>query len=238
MISQVEDVLCDSSDSSDTTVKCNTIVGSPLVVINSQFKPISPVSSNSDQTCASPNNSVTADHVAEYLAELTTEMVSEMKSEIREMVSAVDELISPSGESVRTPSPDNEKKNKVEYGDSLTDVVINEGLNSITEGVEDCCKLKFKESRRSTVNSLSSQDSGINLSYCERDVSAERRNAFIKHKSKCDLKTDESCPLLRKSEKEKDDQESTEPVKVSWHCPPKLIWKPMMEVRFCDVLLL
>ncbi len=39
---------------------------------------------------------VVTEHVAEYLAELTSEMVTEMKTELREMVSAVDEIISPS----------------------------------------------------------------------------------------------------------------------------------------------
>ncbi|KAL1110423.1 hypothetical protein AAG570_007954 [Ranatra chinensis] len=44
-------------------------------------------------------DAISADKFSEYLAELTTEMVSEMKSEFREMVCAVDELISPNNES-------------------------------------------------------------------------------------------------------------------------------------------
>uniref|UniRef100_A0A1B6C4J5 tRNA(Ile)-lysidine/2-thiocytidine synthase N-terminal domain-containing protein n=1 Tax=Clastoptera arizonana TaxID=38151 RepID=A0A1B6C4J5_9HEMI len=228
VISQVEDVLCDSSDSSENTVRCNSFSSlSPSMInsVNSQFKPISPVFPiNNERVCGSPNSSVTADHVAEYLAELTTEMVSEMKSEIREMVNAVDELISPSSDSARTPSPECDKKDKLD-GDLVTDVIINEGLNSITEGLEDCCKLKFKESRRSTVNSLSSQDSGINMNYCEKDVT-EKRNKF--KKQNCNQKTDKTCKLLEKTEKQVD-KENVELTKVRWHCPPKPIWKPMME---------
>lgn len=47
-------------------------------------------------SCADTAANNVSDHVAVYLAELTSEMVTEMKSELREMVNAVDEIISPS----------------------------------------------------------------------------------------------------------------------------------------------
>lgn len=45
-------------------------------------------------SCTDADN--VGEQVAVYLAELTSEMVTEMKSELREMVNAVDEIISPS----------------------------------------------------------------------------------------------------------------------------------------------
>lgn len=50
---------------------------------------------NGNSAAESPSSCV-GDQVAFYLAELTSEMVTEMKSEFREMVNAVDEIISPS----------------------------------------------------------------------------------------------------------------------------------------------
>uniref|UniRef100_A0A1B6M060 tRNA(Ile)-lysidine/2-thiocytidine synthase N-terminal domain-containing protein n=1 Tax=Graphocephala atropunctata TaxID=36148 RepID=A0A1B6M060_9HEMI len=185
---------------------------------------------------ASPHSSISADHVAECLAELTGEMVSELKSEIREMVNQVDELISPSSESCRTTSPEveTEKPRRTESDSSLIDVVEMGCLNSIAEGVEDCHKLKFKDTRRSTVNSISSQDSGINLSYHERDSSPAdtiwRRNGEVKDKAKksSTSKKFEHCTLANKREQ---DNELADTLKVNltkprWHCPPKNIWKP------------
>lgn len=57
----------------------------------------------------------------------------------------MDELISPSSESGRTNSPDTER---APSDSSLTDVVDGDCLSVITEGVEDCHRLKFKDTRR------------------------------------------------------------------------------------------
>lgn len=187
----------------------------------------------------SPQSSISADHVAECLAELTGEIVSELKSEIREMVNQVDELISPSSESCRTNSPDAEveKSRTSECDSSLIDVVEVESLNSIAEGVEDFNKLKFKDARRSTVNSLSSQDSGINLSYHERDSSPAdsiwRRNSDGKDKGKkSSSRKLELCTLVTKKEQENELAHNLQKnlAKPRWHCPPKNIWKPTTEV--------
>ncbi|XP_054261315.1 uncharacterized protein LOC128985628 isoform X2 [Macrosteles quadrilineatus] len=188
----------------------------------------------------SPQSSISADHVAECLAELTGEMVSELKSEIREMVSQVDELISPSSESGRTNSPEAEEPRPrlSEEDSSLPDVVEVESLASIAEGVEDCHKLKFKDARRSTVNSISSQDSGINLSYHERDSSPAdtiwRRNGHtnetreMNKKAAATNKKVELCTLVCKRDQENElaDNLKQNLAKPRWHCPPKNIWKP------------
>lgn len=76
-----------------------------------------------------------SDHVAVYLAELTSEMVTEMKSELREMVNAVDEIISPSnGEKNHCGSFDSNGRNrtvsltlKEEWEDSDDSQSQNEG---------------------------------------------------------------------------------------------------------------
>jgi len=176
----------------------------------------------------SPNSSISADHVAECLAELTGEMVSELKSEIREMVNQVDELISPSSESGRTNSPDDQTQRHSSEGESGTDVV-EITLNPITETAEDCLKLKLKDTRRSTVNSISSQDSGINLSYHERDASpADSRTDPRDKKKKGGQKMLELCTLVNKQQKESElaDTIKENLTKPRWHCPPKNIWKP------------
>ncbi|XP_046666052.1 LOW QUALITY PROTEIN: uncharacterized protein LOC124357947 [Homalodisca vitripennis] len=184
---------------------------------------------------ASPHSSISGRPRGGMLGWLTGEMVSELKSEIREMVNQVDELISPSSESCRTNSPDveTEKPRRTESDSSLTDVVEMDCLNSITEGVEDCHKLKFKDTRRSTVNSISSQDSGINLSYHERDSSPAdtiwRRNSEMKDKAKKSAsKKFEHCNLANKKEQENGlaDHLKDNLSKPRWHCPPKNIWKP------------
>lgn len=84
---------------------------------------------NSNQNVSvGPENQRTdvSDHVAVYLAELTSEMVTEMKSELREMVHAVDEIISPSTVCERSST-------------SSTDTVVKETTASVTT-TENCNK--------------------------------------------------------------------------------------------------
>lgn len=188
----------------------------------------------------SPNGStISTDHVAEYLVELTSEMVSEMKSEIREMVSAVDEIIT-NNDTGRTSSPENVDQHE-KRSQSVDSVVLNERLSSVSECVEESCKLKLRDTRRSTVNSISSQDSGINLSYNDRDSSPAdamwRKQAGDLQESsgKKGRKSEVICPLKKKAaEKENgessDRQLETALAKPRWHCPPKNIWKPTTEV--------
>ena len=62
------------------------------------------------------------DQVAVYLAELTSEMVTEMKSELREMVNAVDEIISPS------------------LGEKNCNVIAEQASNNEECDRENCCQ--------------------------------------------------------------------------------------------------
>lgn len=188
----------------------------------------------------SPNGStISADHVAEYLVELTSEMVSEMKSEIREMVSAVDEIIT-NNDTGRTSSPENVDQQE-KRSQSVDIIVLNERLNSVSESVEDSYKLKLRDTRRSTVNSISSQDSGINLSYNDRDSSPAdgmwRKQAgdLQELSGKIGRKSEIICPLRKKAADKENGECSERQLEISlakprWHCPPKNIWKPTTEV--------
>lgn len=168
----------------------------------------------------SPQSSISADHVAECLAELTGEMVSELKSEIREMVNQVDELISPSSESGRTNSPDAEIE-KCRHSESDSALVDLTSFHGVVGG----SKLRLKDTRRSTIYSLSSQDSGINLSYQEKDSSPTdivwRRSSGRENKL---------CTLVTNKEQDSDLADTLKKLKPRWHCPPKIIWKPTTEV--------
>lgn len=187
----------------------------------------------------SPNGStISTDHVAEYLVELTSEMVSEMKSEIREMVSAVDEIIT-NNDTGRTSSPENVDQQE-KRSQSVDSITLNERLSSVSECVEESSKLKLRDTRRSTVNSISSQDSGINLSYNDRDSSPadvmwRKQTGELQDASgKVGRKSEVICPLRKKAANKEngkcsDRQLETALAKPRWHCPPKNIWKPTTE---------
>lgn len=158
--------------------------------LNYQPLSLSPVSSfNSIQSqppqslspMPSLNNtdSVSVNHVTEYLAELTSDVVSEVKSEFREMVSAVDELISPNTELSKQISENNSdynsdksnnkccffKRNSIAECTNIHNnnniINSNDGLKVIAENKAEegsaYCNHLLKDNRRSTLNSISSQ---------------------------------------------------------------------------------
>lgn len=92
------------------------------------------------------------------------------------------------------------------------------------------------------MNSISSQDSGINLSYHERDSSPAdtiwRRNGHtnetreMNKKAAATNKKVELCTLVCKRDQENElaDNLKQNLAKPRWHCPPKNIWKPTTDV--------
>ncbi|RZF37598.1 hypothetical protein LSTR_LSTR003163 [Laodelphax striatellus] len=221
--------------------------------------------------------SLMSDHVAEYLAELTSEVVSdlksELKSEFREMVSAVDGLISPDarsssvsengdGDSVANSGgakngkccSHSVKRNGSMDGGSVqvgTNGGANamEGLKVISENISGEELLKYghptlKDMRRSTMNSISSQDSGINMNYHgdrdrDRDSSvspsdSSQRSGDMSHKSRRQEAT--TCVATSGKGDYEDETggisfeaKTKSNKKLQWHCPPKNIWKPTTE---------
>nr|XP_018898965.1 PREDICTED: uncharacterized protein LOC109031724 [Bemisia tabaci] len=181
----------------------------------SQPNSFAPLCTSETNDGASPTTDVT-EHVAEYLAELTTEMVSEMKSEFREMVSAVDEIISPNVErsSLTSLSTD-------DMSDSET-TKKSEGCRRI---LNSSCEFRKKPLLKSgeVTNNTSSQDSGINGSCSDKEA-----NSLDKQESDTDKMSSESTlECFYQSDNDPCRKKSViEVEKPRWHCPPRNIWKP------------
>lgn len=287
VISKVEDVLSESTDSAGET--CSSF--HQHLANSSMDKPHSGEIAKSD--------SVSADDVAEYLMEFSREMASEMKSEIREMVNAVDVLISPDAQSheeksssanspVDTPGThpgiagcvstklgdlSGERTHSSECSSDETVVHIlsadpkksqtadnGTGSNETDEEEDDVAADRRPHQMRSTINSISSQDSGINLTFQESDSSShgttERRSSELTstHVRKTNSLSDSSISVGGGAKLNTTNQQLVSvPAEMSseagaqqpvgdivtpadhvarWHCPPKSIWKPAIEVWF------
>lgn len=299
VISKVEDVLSESTDSSGETCSSfhQQLANSSLDKLHS-----------SSGECAR-SDSVSANDIAEYLMEVSREMACEVKSEIREMVNAVDVLISPDVQSheeksscavspVDTPGSypgiaaclntklgelSGERTQSSECSSDETVIhtfsvepktgqaaangtratETEEEAEDITASSRQCCQMC------STINSISSQDSGINLTFQESDPSShgtsERTGSELASGHACkmnnfsdsssssntgggaNLGTSEhqlvsvpsdcasgACFMSQKTRAQQDVSDAIKPsCKVTrWHCPPKSIWKPAVEVWF------
>ncbi|KAB0799551.1 hypothetical protein PPYR_07431 [Photinus pyralis] len=118
------------------------------------------------------SDSISANEVAEYLEKVSREMANEVKSEIRDVVSAVDVFITPEGQERHTFSRassvgDSDRQNSSGSQKNLenSDAVSTKFSNG---SYEEPDKVRTKL-HASTVTSVSSQDSGINLSFQEPD---------------------------------------------------------------------
>lgn len=192
------------------------------------------------------SDSISANEVAEYLEKVSKEMANEVKSEIRDVVSAVDVYFTPERRSYSRASSagDSEKCPKIDKyehytpGSSSETViqVINKSnsanrLSDEESSLEKPCKNKLLTS---TVTSLSSQDSGINLSFHEHDQdyanrrssseSATSRQLGDKLKSTLEIHSESSD----NSELEKSSS-SEASGSIKWICPPKNIWQSSVE---------
>ena len=300
VISKVEDVLSESTDSSGET-------GSNFhqQLANSSLDKL--LSGSSEYA---RSDSVSANDVADYLMEVSREMASEVKSEIREVVNAVDVLISPdvhvcekfssvdspidtpgsypgiaaclstklgelSGE--RTQSSECSSDETVIHTLTVepktgqaaangTGATETEEDSDVTASSKQCCQM------RSTINSISSQDSGINLTFQESDslshgISEEtgsdlasgrvcKTNSLLDSSSRsctgggAKLGTSENqvvsapsdcasgaCFMSQEALEVRAQQDISDTIKPAcketrWHCPPKAIWKPAVEVQF------
>lgn len=118
------------------------------------------------------SDSISANEVAEYLKEVSKEMANEVKYEIRDVVNTVDEYFTPEKRSYSRASSSGESdKSQAKYtpGSSSETVVnlINKSNSttrltdmSLQDNDKSSCNYKTK-----LLTSLSSQDSGINLSF-------------------------------------------------------------------------
>jgi len=304
VISKVEDVLSESTDSAGET--CSSF---HQHLANSSLDRLHLGLGESTKS-----DSISANDIAEYLMEVSREMASEVKSEIREMVNAVDVLISPdvlcheeksssSTSPVGTPGShpsiagclntklgelSGERTQSSECSSdetvihilgverreghtaangteaNVTDEEEEAAPDDVTVGNKQCHQV------RSTINSISSQDSGINLTFQESDSSShgttERRGSEVasQHIHKMNNLSDSSSSSsigsstkLGASEQQSVSVPTDGAVDCTsgacfisqevpearakpavgdsvakWHCPPKSIWKPAVEVQF------
>ncbi|CAH0560225.1 unnamed protein product [Brassicogethes aeneus] len=183
------------------------------------------------------SDSISANEVAEYLEKVSIEMANEVKSEIRDVVSAVDVFITPEiqerGSFSRASSSGDEKNGAVQIytpGSSSETVVnlINKSSSS-TKLHED----KNHKHVVSTVASVSSQDSGINLSFHDpdnqNDQAKSRSNSEslgVHRKSDSEIKLIRPKPVMfRELSEDNSSMEKTS----KWLCPQKTIWQPTVE---------
>ncbi|XP_045480005.1 uncharacterized protein LOC123684683 [Harmonia axyridis] len=190
------------------------------------------------------SDSISAIEVAEYLEKVSIEMANEVKSEIRDVVSAVDVFIAPDSQhsySRASSYGDDCSGNKHQFytpGSSSDTViqVMSKSCSSQTtaEDVQDADKYKMKVLPNS-VTSVSSQDSGINLSFQEADPT---NHAYTKERSSSESlghrKTDK-CEIkfstLQKQRPFRESQEDPDCGKPNngLKCHSKNIWEPSLE---------
>lgn len=231
--------------------------------------------------CEDKHDSFSASDIAEYLMEFSKEMASEVKSEIRCMVNAVDGLHRFSPESSSSDKSSNgcgspervlpktaggigklselsqESKMSSECSSDETVIyVIKQEAGGKTDDEDHSgaeIDIKTLPKIYSAINSVSSQDSGINLSFHENEKSADselRRSSSAesnsngcrrlringkqsnKQKRVNDLSEDEEmvseCSGLEEEERLNSGKPSEDGV-PQWLCPPKNIWKPSVE---------
>lgn len=240
VINKVEDVLenTDSVDMSNIMFSCNERHGS----------------GSEDGR----SDSISANDVAEYLEKVSREMANEVKSEIRDVVSAVDVFITPENQdrhsfSRASSAGDSDRFNPgpmQKYMPSSSTETAVETINksnsanklSDEEPSEKTNKTKLLAS---TVTSVSSQDSGINLSFHEQE---HFTNEFAKRRSSSESSA--SRQLRQESEKlrystlqrqnkseliernngdEMENLRVTNPAGSKFICTPKNIWQPTVE---------
>lgn len=196
------------------------------------------------------SDSISVNEVAEYIVEASKNMADQVKSEIRDVVSAVDVFIAPDGPEKSIYS---RASSSCSEHDKLTGAIpkrispIGKRL-SVDGGVfpiiktNSSTKLNDMDQQSAVsddgknkklwpmIGSISSQDSGINMSFHEHDfVSTEDHNQ---------RSSSESSVCRKKGlKKQKDNNSDTsglddsiEECKYKWHHPPKNIWTSALEV--------
>lgn len=123
------------------------------------------------------SDSISANEVAEYLEKVSKEMANEVKSEIRDVVSAVDVFIAPD---IQDRQPFS-RASSVSDSDKLTSTVNTSFTPILSTGSKCNSANKLSDDEHfddkvgkhripvCTVDSVSSQDSGINLSFHEQE---------------------------------------------------------------------
>ncbi|XP_058791070.1 uncharacterized protein LOC131664190 [Phymastichus coffea] len=219
-------------------------------------------------------DSFSASDIASYLMSFSKEMASEVKSEIRCMVNSVDGLhrYSPDEKSSsgcasphrttllhETPRPRTpllggklalQQDSKVSSecsSDETVIYVVKSAPSHKSDDDEEDEREKTLPKIYSAVNSVSSQDSGINLSFHDSDRSVDELARSSSTESNSSMRRPRNTlglckqPRATNDDLSEDDEiffsasheNSSEGEEQScggqWHCPPKNIWKPTVE---------
>ncbi|KAL3265952.1 hypothetical protein HHI36_010140, partial [Cryptolaemus montrouzieri] len=189
------------------------------------------------------SDSISALEVAEYLEKVSIEMANEVKSEIRDVVSAVDVFIAPDSQhsfSRASSYGDDSSSSKIPFytpgssSDTVIQMISKSNPNHLSaEDGADAEKYKNKVMPNS-VTSVSSQDSGINLSFQEADPT----NEYTKTRSSSEClgqrkieKNDIRYSTLQKQRPFRESMSESDSTKPSetLRCPSKNIWAPSLE---------
>lgn len=165
------------------------------------------------------SDSISANEVAEYLEKVSIEMANEVKCEIRDVVSAVDVFITPDEKSYsRANSTTDSDKCKQERTPGSSSETVIHMIRRMSEDDESEKPVKSRIPTASTVASVSSQDSGINLSFQEQESSsgdyAKRRCSSESVSNRRESENVRFATLQRKKKKDSEDGDR-------WPCSPK-----------------
>ncbi|KAH1020042.1 hypothetical protein HUJ04_009771 [Dendroctonus ponderosae] len=200
------------------------------------------------------SDSISANEVAEYLEKISIEMANEVKSEIRDVVSAVDVFITPESNHFSYSrsnhcgepriSPPRREENVCSNTPGSSSDTINNLITAHKPGDggvsprKEAPEGKNRTLPISTVTSVSSQDSGINLSFHEQDQSMAgqfkaRSNFDSRGHRKSESEIRFSTLQMKRSTIQRDlsdDPNTLENMAArKWSCPEKNLWSPVIQ---------
>lgn len=160
--------------------------------------------------------------ISAYVKEMTATLATEIKSEIREVISKVDGLLSDND--VSSASPLKELKSECASRGGGTPPLLPLPEEAPTQSSEcSSDETVIHVLRAEDARCGSSQDSGINLTSHESDSSSPGlADSCVRKRRK-----GETQPPTAASPQDPQQQPA-----FRWHCPPKAIWKPAVEVEF------
>lgn len=192
------------------------------------------------------SDSISVNEVAEYIVEISKNMANEVKSEIRDVVSAVDVFIAPDGpeKSIysRASSVTGADQDKLSSGaipkrlspvgkrlsaDNASFINKSNSATRLNESDDPNYLLDDKKKLWPMIGSISSQDSGINLSFHEQEYSASEDQQRSSSECSGSRKLQKSANTEKLKQQLKDFSMCDELVK--WHVPPKNIWNSALE---------
>ena len=155
---------------------------------------------------------------------LLKELATEIKSEIREVITTVEDVLSDGFES----GPRRQEKDSVSASDVADYLVeVSRGMASelrgiVTEALTSDCNTSSYNTNGSSNEvqpqiTSGSHDSGINMTGPDSDPASGSTSKTNKNKVK--------------ENKESTTQDTSTKLNVQWHCPPKIIWKPTVDVN-------